>query len=691
MATKLKDLNPSEDNIREMFTKTQDNFESLEVQGGTEFELNRLDKQKAEQADLDLLKAQVKNLTANPGSATEGNAELLDIRIGADGKAYGTAGEAVRRQAVGLQELSEILASADWTYLNLEFSDGGFDSNYNPVLSNYHMVHSNKFKVGSKLLIDCSRINPSDYKLYMYGTDITRKSDWIYNALEMHSMVTDVLRYYQCMIAISTADGSTMTDADKASIKNNLRIYVLKPDYQYGGHPNLYLEEFDDWVEDKYISNSGREVANHLLKHRKIDVSEVSHIRYSFVVNNIVQEHPGAFFDADQHFICSLPTASNSADGIHFVADVPATAKYLEYNYCDLNYPDNYLILEDNPDLDKYGLLDAGWVASGFDTAYAYTGNSNLISSAKEYTLNNDRLIIDYSRLADHSNYTIYVYGKSSGFVATSIPMDDSGIFISSAITDTRVKFLLQRKDGKGFGRSEIAMLKNCVVAKLEHVVSATDPEPTKKIIDILGDSITYGVGANPSTNRYADKLGEYLNATIINHGVSGSKISNVSGDSVPSFLDRKDQISSDANIILVFGGTNDYWHKATNLGDPSSTSESEYNGALNILIEYLQTNHPTAAIYFVTPPNQQYSGSTCDTDHGHGVLKDFRDATLARCSEHGIPVIDLYGISGMDIAHNAKHLAQYSTDGVHPNNAGYDKIARTIAAYLLATPEFSL
>lgn len=34
MATKLKDLNPSEDNIREMFTKTQDNFESLEVQRG---------------------------------------------------------------------------------------------------------------------------------------------------------------------------------------------------------------------------------------------------------------------------------------------------------------------------------------------------------------------------------------------------------------------------------------------------------------------------------------------------------------------------------------------------------------------------------------------------------------------------------------------------------------------------------
>lgn len=47
---------------------------------------------------MDLLKAQVKNLTANPGSATEGNAELLDIRVGADGRTYDTAGEAVRTQ-----------------------------------------------------------------------------------------------------------------------------------------------------------------------------------------------------------------------------------------------------------------------------------------------------------------------------------------------------------------------------------------------------------------------------------------------------------------------------------------------------------------------------------------------------------------------------------------------------------------
>ena len=66
--------------------------------------MSRLDKQKAEQADFDLLKAQVKNLTANPGSATEGNAELLDIRVGADGKTYPTAGEAVRGQIASVRD-----------------------------------------------------------------------------------------------------------------------------------------------------------------------------------------------------------------------------------------------------------------------------------------------------------------------------------------------------------------------------------------------------------------------------------------------------------------------------------------------------------------------------------------------------------------------------------------------------------
>lgn len=74
--------------------------------------MNRLDKQKAEQADFDLLKAQVKNLTANPGSATEGNTELLDIRVDAHGRTYPTAGEAVRAMSNSFIPKLDVLGHA---------------------------------------------------------------------------------------------------------------------------------------------------------------------------------------------------------------------------------------------------------------------------------------------------------------------------------------------------------------------------------------------------------------------------------------------------------------------------------------------------------------------------------------------------------------------------------------------------
>lgn len=60
--------------------------------------LNGLGQQLAEkalQSELEIERARISNLTANAGN-TDGNAELLDIRVGFDGTTYTTAGEATR-------------------------------------------------------------------------------------------------------------------------------------------------------------------------------------------------------------------------------------------------------------------------------------------------------------------------------------------------------------------------------------------------------------------------------------------------------------------------------------------------------------------------------------------------------------------------------------------------------------------
>lgn len=49
----------------------------------------------AKESDLIIERERISNLTANAGD-TDGNAELLDIRVGFDGVTYQTAGEATR-------------------------------------------------------------------------------------------------------------------------------------------------------------------------------------------------------------------------------------------------------------------------------------------------------------------------------------------------------------------------------------------------------------------------------------------------------------------------------------------------------------------------------------------------------------------------------------------------------------------
>lgn len=72
-------------------------FDEFEVDVNNELTIMR-SRLSSQENDIDTLSARMDTFASLPDGSTSGNAELLDIRVGADGKTWNTAGDAVRGQ-----------------------------------------------------------------------------------------------------------------------------------------------------------------------------------------------------------------------------------------------------------------------------------------------------------------------------------------------------------------------------------------------------------------------------------------------------------------------------------------------------------------------------------------------------------------------------------------------------------------
>lgn len=195
-----------------------------------------------------------------------------------------------------------------------------------------------------------------------------------------------------------------------------------------------------------------------------------------------------------------------------------------------------------------------------------------------------------------------------------------------------------------------------------------------------LGDSITQGIGCGGSSAAYPALVSARLRLREgVNAGLCSSCVGLCRETAVPSFLERLDALPTDAELVTVLGGSNDYF-RGIPLGKRGDSSAYTFFGAYAQMIGRLKDRFPRAALLLMTPPHN--AEEAADPREGGRRMADYAAAVRTLAGLHGLPLIDLYEESGLCPA-DPENRARYCPDGTHPNDAGQRLLADAVVAGL--------
>ena len=210
---------------------------------------------------------------------------------------------------------------------------------------------------------------------------------------------------------------------------------------------------------------------------------------------------------------------------------------------------------------------------------------------------------------------------------------------------------------------------------------------------NFLGDSITEGCGVSSPDKVFHALLKEkYGFAEARNYGKGGTRIARQSEIKNPDeprdkdFIMRAEEMDKDADLIVVFGGTNDYGNGQAALGNINDRHVFTFYGAVRVLAVNLIKMYPSAQIVFITPLHRWNEEGGLGTWKPDGVeqhpLKDYAKAIKDVCEDLAIPVLDMFGSGSMPI-HVHEYAKIYTTDALHPNDKGHEILAGKLGKFL--------
>lgn len=210
------------------------------------------------------------------------------------------------------------------------------------------------------------------------------------------------------------------------------------------------------------------------------------------------------------------------------------------------------------------------------------------------------------------------------------------------------------------------------------------------KKINFLGDSITKGSGIRDVYTEILRK--RYCLSQARNYGIGGTRIA---PKKIPSedpiydedFCSRVDTMEKDADIVVVFGGTNDYGHGDAPIGNVNDTASDTFCGACHVLFQSVKRRFPKSKILILTPLhriNEDISRGADHTGEPKPALEVYANAILEIAQGYDVSVLDLFHMEILD-PRDPYVREKYAPDGLHPNDDGHVVLADCIGAALEA------
>jgi lysophospholipase L1-like esterase len=206
---------------------------------------------------------------------------------------------------------------------------------------------------------------------------------------------------------------------------------------------------------------------------------------------------------------------------------------------------------------------------------------------------------------------------------------------------------------------------------------------------NFLGDSITEGCGTSGADKTFHAVLAKRTGMKIArNYGIGGTRIADQKDRSKDpernrSYCERFPSMDDDAELIVVFGGTNDFGHGDAAIGNFTDRTPETFYGACHYLMEGLMNKYPTSTIVIMTPIHRcSEDGIINENGLRRVLLKEYVNIIKEVAEYYSLPVLDLWSVSGIQprVEINKK---TYCPDGLHPNDLGHELIASRLEGFL--------